>query len=154
MGSLNRVMLMGNLTRDPVVRSIPSGTPVAEFGLAINESYKGRDGNKQDKTCFVDVVVWDRQATACAEHLRKGSPVFIEGKLQLDEWTDKTSGDKRSRLRVRADRVHFMGNGGNGGHRDETSQEDELDDLPAPPPDRPRPKPANAPQPAPVRAGR
>lgn len=130
--ALNRVMLMGNLTRDPNVRNTPNGTPYADLGLAINESYQ-KNGQKVDKTCFLDVVVWDRQASACGEYLRKGSPVFIEGRLQLDEWNDKQSGEKRTKLRVRADRVHFMGqrqDAAESGHRDGGAPEAAEDDFP------------------------
>lgn len=105
--SLNRVMLMGNLTRDPNVRNASNGTPYADFAIAINENYV-KDGQKMEKTVFVDVVAWDRQASACGEHLHKGSAIFVEGKLQFEEWNDKESGAKRSRLKVRADRVHFL----------------------------------------------
>lgn len=144
--ALNRVLLMGHLTRDPNLRQASNGTPYADFGLAINESYQ-KNGQKVEKTCFVDVVVWDRQASACGEHLHKGSPVFIEGRLQLDEWNDKTSGEKRSKLRVRADRVHFLGQPpraqDNGGHGDGE------EDFPPPEPQRQRPAGSR-----PVTAGR
>ena len=153
MMSLNRVMLMGNLTRDPVVRNTPSGTSIAEFGLAMNESYKAKDGSRQEKACFVDIVAWDRQAAACGEHLHKGAPIFVEGRLQYDEWTDKTTGDKRQKLKIRADRVHFLGSSGS--KREEHAQDQDLDDLPAPPPtERPRPRPAQPPQPVGARNGR
>ncbi len=109
MASVNRVMLMGRLSRDPVLRRLSDNLQVADLGLAISEWTGGKDGERKEKVCFVDVVVWDRQAAACGEHLRKGMPVFVEGRLQMDEWTDKQSGDKRYKLRVRADRVHFLG---------------------------------------------
>ncbi|MDE0839262.1 MAG: single-stranded DNA-binding protein [Kiritimatiellae bacterium] len=108
MASLNRVLLIGNLTRDPEVRYIPSGTAVAELGLAVNESFRNKEGQEVESTVFVDVVVWARQAETCAEYLSKGSPVFIEGRLQLDQWESK-EGEKRSKIRVRADRVQFLG---------------------------------------------
>lgn len=109
MASVNRVLLMGRLSRDPVVRRVGEATEVADFGLACSEWIGGRDGERKERVLFVDIVVWDRQAAACGEHLRKGMQVFIEGRLQLDEWTDKQSGEKRYKLRVRADRVHFLG---------------------------------------------
>ncbi len=108
MASFNRVILMGNLTRDPEVRYTPDGTAVAEMGLAVSESYKNRSGEMTESTCFVDIVVWSRQAETCAEFLRKGSPVLVEGKLQLDRWQNK-EGENRSKLRVRAVRVQFLG---------------------------------------------
>ena len=107
MASMNRVFLAGNLTRDPEVRHIPSGITVADLGLAINESYKSKSGEMVENTIFVDVVVWGRQAETSGEYLSKGSPVLIEGRLQLDSWETK-EGDKRSKLRVRADRVQFL----------------------------------------------
>ena len=108
MASLNKVLIMGNLTRDPEVRYIPSGTAVAELGVAVNESFRNREGQEVENTVFVDVIVWARQAETCAEYLSKGSPVFIEGRLQLDQWENK-DGEKRNKLRVRADRVQFLG---------------------------------------------
>ena len=108
MASYNRVLLMGNLTRNPEVRYTPSGTAVADLGLAVNESFKNKAGETVEQTCFVDVVVWGRQAETSAEYLHKGSPVFVEGRLQLDQW-ESQQGEKRSKLRVRADRVQFLG---------------------------------------------
>ncbi|MCU0857077.1 MAG: single-stranded DNA-binding protein [Pontiellaceae bacterium] len=108
MSTLNRVFLMGNLTRDPEVRYTPSGTAVGDLSLAINENYKNKAGEMVESTVFVDVEVWSRQAETCSEYLFKGSPVFIEGRLKLDQWTNQ-QGEKRSKLRVRADRVQFLG---------------------------------------------
>jgi single-strand DNA-binding protein len=108
MSTLNRVFLMGNLTRDPEVRYTPTGTAVGDLGLAINENYKNKAGETVESTVFVDVEVWSRQAETCAEYLYKGSPVFVEGRLKLDQWTNQ-QGEKRSKLRVRADRVQFLG---------------------------------------------
>lgn len=108
MASFNKVILIGNLTKDPEVRYIPSGTAVGDLRLAVTERFKGRDGQEQESTCFVDVVVWARQAETCGEYLRKGSPILVEGRLQLDEWKSK-EGENRSKLRVRADRVQFLG---------------------------------------------
>lgn len=111
MASYNRVLLMGNLTRNPEIRYTPSGTAVAELGLAINDNFKNKAGETVERTCFVDVVVWGRQAETAAEYLHKGSPAFVEGRLQLDQW-ETQDGDKRSKLRVRADRVQFLGGPG------------------------------------------
>jgi len=113
MASYNRVLLMGNLTRNPEIRYTPSGTAVADIGLAINENFKNKAGEMVEQTCFVDVVVWGRQAETSAEYLHKGSPVFVEGRLQLDQWENQ-QGEKRSKLRVRADRVQFLGTPGKG----------------------------------------
>jgi single-strand DNA-binding protein len=108
MSTLNRVFLIGNLTRDPDVRYTPSGTAVGDLGLAVNETYKNKNGETVESTVFVDVEVWARQAETCAEYLHKGAPVFVEGRLKLDQWENQ-QGEKRSKLRVRADRVQFLG---------------------------------------------
>lgn len=108
MASMNFVVLCGNITRDPEMRQLQSGTAVADLGLAVNESYKNKSGELVETTCFVDVVVWGRLAETCCQYLRKGSPVLVEGKLQLDQWQTQ-NGEKRSKLRVRADRVQFLG---------------------------------------------
>lgn len=110
MASYNRVLLMGNLTRNPEVRYTPSGTAVADLGLAVNESYKDKAGEKHESTVFVDVVVWGRTAEVIAEYFQKGSPIFIEGRLQFDEWENQ-QGEKRTKLRVRADKFEFIGKG-------------------------------------------
>ena len=112
MASANIVVLCGNLTRDPEVRQIPSGMSVADLGLAINESYKNKSGEQVETTCYVDVVVWGKTAENCGQYLRKGSPILVEGKLQLDQW--EKDGEKRSKLRVSADRVQFLGTGRRG----------------------------------------
>jgi single-strand DNA-binding protein len=108
MASFNKVILVGNLTRDPEVRFLGDGTAVADLGLAVNETFRNKAGELVEQTCFVDVVVWARQAETCGKYLSKGSPALIEGRLQLDQWTTK-EGEKRSKLRVRADRVQFLG---------------------------------------------
>ncbi|PTY03289.1 single-stranded DNA-binding protein [Verrucomicrobia bacterium LW23] len=114
MPDLNKVMLMGNLTRDPEVRYTPKGTAVGELGIAINSSYRSQDGTNREEVCYVDIEVWDRQAETCRDYLRRGSPVFIEGRLKLDQWETK-EGEKKSRLRVRAERVQFLSNRSGGG---------------------------------------
>jgi single-strand DNA-binding protein len=104
---------MGNLTRDPELRKTASGLTVSDLGLAVSEKYKNKAGEAVESVCFVDIVVWGKQAETCGQYLSKGSPVIVEGRLQLDQWqTDK--GEKRSRLRVKADRVQFMGRPKNG----------------------------------------
>lgn len=109
MANLNRVYLIGNLTRDPEVRYAPSGDAVGDLQLAVNNRYKTRDGQDKEETCFVGVVVWGRQAETCGEYLKKGSPVLVEGRLQFDQW--EKDGQKQSRLRVRAERVQFLSRG-------------------------------------------
>lgn len=107
MGSVNRVFLMGNLTRDPELRKTPSGLAVADLGMAVSEKYRNKAGQEMQSTCFADVVVWGKQAEACGEHLAKGARVMVEGKLQLDQW-QTGEGQKRSKLRIRADNVQFL----------------------------------------------
>src|ERR1700732_1556688 len=109
MANLNRVLLIGNLTRDPEVRYTPKGTAVADIGLAVNRIYSAEDGEKKEKTTFVDVTLWGRQAEIAGQYLKKGRPVFIEGRLQLDTWDDKQTGQKRSRLRVVAESIQLLG---------------------------------------------
>src|ERR1700731_4394649 len=111
MANLNRVLLIGNLTRDPELRYTPKGTAVTEIGLAVNRVYSGEDGEKKEEVTFVDVTLWGRQAEVAQEYLKKGRPVFIEGRLQLDTWDDKQSGQKRSRLRVVAENMQMLGGG-------------------------------------------
>ena len=118
---MNRVMLVGNLTRDPVLRKTPAGVSCADISIAVNESYTSKEGKTQETACFVEVVAWEKQAEACGEFLKKGVPVFVEGKLQYDQWEDK-EGQKRNRIRVRADRVQFMGRPGGGTRPEEASR--------------------------------
>jgi single-strand DNA-binding protein len=107
MASLNRVCLLGHLTRTPDVHYGPSGTPVATLGLAVNNRIKRGDGNWQDDPCFVDVVAFGHQAEACGEYLNKGDPVLLEGRLQYRTWQDQ-QGQKRSKHEVIAFRVQFL----------------------------------------------
>ena len=117
MANLNKVFLIGRLTRDPELRYIQSGTAVLDLGLAVNRRTKLSDGTWGEEATFVDVTVWGKQAENCAEYLSKGRAVFVEGHLRLDQWDDKKTGDKRSRLRVTADNIQFLGGGapGDGG---------------------------------------
>ena len=114
MANLNRVLLIGNLTRDPEIRYTPKGTAVAEIGMAINRVFTGEDGEKREEVTFVDVTLWSRLAELAEQYLKKGRPVFIEGRLQLDSWDDKQTGQKRSRLRVIAENLQFLGARGEG----------------------------------------
>ncbi len=113
MASYNRVILMGNLTRDIVLRYTPAGTPVTEVGLAVHDRRKGQNGEWIDETTFVDVTFWGRTAEVAAEYLSKGSPVFIEGRLKLDTW--EKDGQKNYKLRVVCDRMQMIGSKGEGG---------------------------------------
>ncbi|MBI3083171.1 MAG: single-stranded DNA-binding protein [Candidatus Omnitrophica bacterium] len=107
MVSLNRVLLIGNLTKDPELRYTPSGTPVANLRLAVNSSFKDQAGQRKEETCFVTIVVWSRQAEICNQYLKKGRSVFIEGRLIYRSW--EAEGKTRSTMEVRADRVQFLG---------------------------------------------
>jgi single-strand DNA-binding protein len=113
MASYNRVILMGNLTRDVQLRYTPAGTPVTEVGLAVNDRRKGQNGEWIDETTFVDVTFWGRTAEVAAEFLSKGSPVFIEGRLKLDTW--EKEGQKQYKLRVVCDRMQLLSSRGEGG---------------------------------------
>lgn len=121
MANLNKVMLIGNLTRDPEVRYTPKGTAVADIGMAINRYYQSESGEKREETTFVDVTLWGRQAEVAGEYLKKGRPVYIEGRLQLDSWDDKQTGQKRSKLKVVGEAMQLLGGrdveGGGGGSR-------------------------------------
>lgn len=114
MASFNRVILLGNLTRDPELRYIPSGTAVTEIGLAVNDRYKNSSGEWVEEVTFVDVTLWARTAEVATEYLSKGSPVLIEGRLKLHTW-ENNEGQKRSKLRVTADRMQLLGSRGEGG---------------------------------------
>jgi single-strand DNA-binding protein len=109
MASFNKVILLGNLTRDPEVRYTPKGSAVCDLGLAVNRSYTLDSGEKREEVTFVDVVLWARLAEIAGEYLKKGRPVFIEGRLQLDTWDDKQSGQKRSKLRVIGETMQLLG---------------------------------------------
>ena len=126
MTGYNRVILVGNITRDPELRQIASGESVAELGLAVSERSRDKDGELIEKTCFTDVTVWGKRAEACCRYLVKGEPVLVEGRLQLDRW-ETPEGEKRSRLRVRGDQVRFMGskNGSHNGNGDDPKQVDQ-----------------------------
>ena len=108
MASLNKVLLMGNLTRNPEIRYTPGGSAVCEFGMAINRRFMQANGQEKDETCFVDITVWGKQAESSSRFLQKGSSVFVEGRLVYDQWTEKETGNKRSRLRIYAERVQFL----------------------------------------------
>jgi single-strand DNA-binding protein len=137
MASFNKVILLGNLTRDPEVRYTPKGTAVTELGMAVNRVYTAENGEKREETTFVDVTLWGRTAEIAGEYLKKGRPVFIEGRLQLDTWDDKTSGQKRSKLKVVGEGLQLIGSrpgGGGGGGDEEGGSSAPRSSRPAPPP--------------------
>src|SRR5438874_3169041 len=125
MASFNKVILLGNLTRDPEIRYTPKGSAVCDLGIAINRQYTLENGERREEVTYVDVVLWARLAEIAAEYLKKGRPVFIEGRLQLDTWDDKQSGQKRSKLRVIGENMQMLGSrqGGGGGAPAEAGDE-------------------------------
>ena len=161
MANLNKVFLMGNLTRDPELRYTPSGMAVASFGMAMNRKWKSQDGQQKEDVCFVDVEAWARTAEVISEYCKKGSPLFVEGRLRLNTWEGR-DGQKRSKLRVVVDNFQFIGapagrrgpdadsqaDGAPAGRRgpDADSQADGA--PPAPPPDRRQARPPRAEPPA------
>jgi single-strand DNA-binding protein len=124
MASYNKVILMGNLTRDPELRYLPSGAAVANFGIAVNRVYNDRQsGERKEDVCFVDITAWSRQAEVCNEYLRKGNPVFLEGRLNFNSW-ETDDGQRRSKLDVVAERVQLVGgrqDGDGGGAYDQAA---------------------------------
>ena len=129
---INKVILFGNLTRDPELRALPSGMNVVNFSLATNRVFRDRDGKKQEQTDFHNVVVFGRQANTVNQYLKKGSSAYVEGRLQTRSWDDKTSGEKKYRTEVIADRIQFGPKGSGGGAQSSGSgqgapQGDEMD---------------------------
>ena len=150
MANLNKVLLMGNLTRDPEVRYTPKGTAVAELGLAVNRQFTADNGEKREEVTFVDVTLWGRQAEVAGEYLKKGRPVFIEGRLQMDSWEDKATGQKRSKLKVVAEGMQLIGGRGGeggessgGGEAREYREQRPSSSRPSGPPSRPAKPPVD-----------
>ncbi len=138
MASLNKVLIIGNLTRDPELRYIPTGTAVVNLRVAVNRRFRDRAGEQKEETCFITAVVWDKQAEACNQYLNKGSAVFVEGRLQSRSW-DAPDGTKRNTIEIRAERVQFLNSQKQAGARPEgdsnilpaTEKEDtSMDSLP------------------------
>ena len=126
MANLNKVMLIGNVTRDPEIKYTPKGSAVTDLGIAVNRVFTPDGGEKREETTFVDVTLWGRQAEIAGEYCKKGRSIYIEGRLQLDSWEDKASGQKRSKLRVVGENFQLLGPrpaGGSGGHGEEEYSE-------------------------------
>ena len=115
MANVNKGMLLGNITRDLEVRYTPKGTAVCDLGMAVNRIRTGDNGERIEEVTYVDVTLWGRQAELAGQYLSKGRSVFIEGRLQLDQWDDKQTGQKRSRLRVVGENMQFIGGQGGSG---------------------------------------
>jgi single-strand DNA-binding protein len=129
MAYLNKVFLIGNLTRDPELRVTPKGTAICQFGLAVNRQFKDESGATRDETTFIDIEAWGKQGELVAKYLTKGSPAMVEGRLKLDQWEDKQSGQKRSKLKVVLDNVQFLSTrgGASGGAGGQSSSSDDVD---------------------------
>ncbi len=114
MASLNKVLMMGNMTRDPQLSYLPSQTPVVEFGLAVSRRFKKQDGSQGEETCFVDCQMFGKRAEVVNKYFKKGEPIFVEGRLKFDSWQGQ-DGTKRSKLRVFVENFEFIGKGGGQG---------------------------------------
>jgi single-strand DNA-binding protein len=154
--SYNKVLLMGNLTRDPELRYTPKGTAVAKIGLAVNRQWKSESGEQKEEVSFIDIEAWGRQAEVIAQYMKKGSPLFVEGRLKLDSWEDKNTKQKVSKLKVVLESFNFIGGpreggaggggGGGGGSRPMASSSSASASAPEPSePDMPPSEPDDVP---------
>ena len=121
MASYNKVFLMGNLTRDPEVRVTPTGLTIVKFGLAVNRRYRTKEGEQKEETTFVDIDAFGAQAEVIQKYCQKGSGIFVEGRLRLDQWQDKTTGENRNKLGVVLENFQFVGGRGEGAAEDSGS---------------------------------
>jgi len=147
MASLNKVMLIGNLTRDPEVRFTPKGTAVCDMAIAVNRRYLSETGERQEEVTYLDIVLWNKQAELAGQYLAKGRAVFIEGRLQMDTWEDKATGQKRTKIKIVAENMQFLdskssgASGGAGHYTGSTGGSEEEGggySAPAPQPRRPQ----------------
>jgi single-strand DNA-binding protein len=147
MANFNKVYLIGNLTRDPELRVTPKGTAICQFGMAVNRQFKDESGALRDDTTFVDIEAWGKQGETISKYCTKGRPLFVEGRLKFDQWEDKTSGQKRSKLKVVLEGFQFLGTGqregapAGGGEFDQSAPSPERH---SPPPRTSAAKPAPA----------
>lgn len=152
MASFNKVMIMGNLTRDPEIKYTPKGTAIADIGLAVNRNYTTDSGEKREEVTFIDVTLWGRVAEIVGEYCKKGRPLFVEGRLHLDTWDDKQTGQKRSKLKVVGENIQLLGSregaagGGSGGGGEREHSEGSGTSRPQQ--SRPAARPAAPPRPA------
>lgn len=153
MANLNRVLLIGNLTRDPELRVTPKGTAICQFGLAISRSFKDESGQTREEATFVDIEAWGKQGELIAKYCTKGRPLFVEGRLRFDQWEDKATQQKRSKLKVVLENFQFLGGreggapgaGGPGSGGEDAGVDQTYERPAAPPPRAPgggRPAPA------------
>ncbi len=124
MPSLNKVLLMGNLTRDPELRVTPKGTPICQFSLAINRQFKMESGETREEVIYVDVEAWGKQGETIAKYCTKGRPLYVEGRLRLDQWEDKNTKEKRSRMKVVLEQFQFLGDSRGGGGAPQPASEE------------------------------
>jgi len=136
MPNYNKVILVGNLTRDPEVKYTPKGTAICDIGLAINRNWSTDSGEKREEVTFVDVTLWGRVAEIVGEYTSKGRPLMVEGRLHLDTWDDKQTGQKRSKLKVIGENIQLLGSKEGGSEREE--RETPPPRRPAAPPPKPR----------------
>ncbi len=153
MPALNKVLLMGNLTRDPELRVTPKGTPICQFSLAINRQFKMESGESREEVIYVDVEAWGKQGETIAKYCTKGRPLYVEGRLGLDQREDKNTKEKRSRMKVVLEQFQFLGDGrgGGGAGGGAPSSSGEFDQTGGSSPERHSPPPrssSSAPKPA------
>ena len=148
MPNLNKVMLMGNLTRDPEIKYTPKGMAIAHFGIAVNRVWSNEAGEKQEEVAFIDIEMFGRKAEVVGEYFKKGKPIYVEGRLKLDSWDDKATGQKKSKLKVVGETFEFLGGreggaAGGGGEHGEGRSEGRSEGRP--PQSRPASRPASPP---------
>lgn len=130
MANLNKVMIIGNLTRDPEMKYTPKGTAICDIGIAVNRNYTTESGEKREEVTFIDITLWGRVAEIVGEYCKKGRPLFVEGRLQLDTWDDKQTGQKRSKLKVIGDNIQLLGGGDNKPREGAAKKEEPADEIP------------------------
>jgi len=136
MPALNKVLLMGNLTRDPELRVTPKGTSICQFSLAINRQFKMESGETREEVTYIDIEAWGKQGETIAKYVTKGRPLYVEGRLRLDQWEDKNTKEKRSRMKVVLEQFQFLGDsrggGGGGGGGAAAASEPGIDQTASP----------------------
>jgi len=143
MPSLNKVLLMGNLTRDPELRVTPKGTSICQFSLAINRQFKMESGESREEVIYVDVEAWGKQGETIAKYVTKGRPLYVEGRLRLDQWEDKNTKEKRSRMKVVLEQFQFLGDSRGGGGAPGGGGEPGMDQTASPERHSPPPRSAS-----------
>lgn len=137
MASLNKVLIIGNLTRDPEIKYTPKGTAICDIGLAVNRNYTTDSGEKREEVTFIDVTLWGRVAEIVGEYCKKGRPLFVEGRLNLDSWDDKATGQKRTKLKVVGENIQLLGGKDDSAKREPAAATQSQGRRPAAPPARP-----------------